>query len=115
MATRRNDEGGFRRGLGAYSDAKCSWLTEKADYCDSGPGSHEVKYVMDSIGVNVADEGLLDSSKYNDNQWTSGALPRGGKSRHTPTGDSGTSPKIQRVKPSGKYRNASGGGKGFGE
>ena len=114
MATNRNDEGGFKRGLGAYSDAKCSWLTEKADYCDSGPGPHEVKYVMDDIGIGDH-EGLLDSSLYQGNQWQPGALPRGGEPRYAPKGDSGTSPKIQRVKPSGKYRKSGGTGRGFGE
>ena len=116
MATNRNDEGGYKRGAKGIDGTKgCNVLhTERDNYMNTA-GPHEIDYVMKSIGVNVADDGLLDSHKYNDNQWASGGLPRGGRDRQKAGGDFGTSPSIQRVKPRGKYAKTGGTGKGFGE
>ena len=77
-------------------------LRQGEDYAVAN-SPHEVSYVMADIGNHGDSPGLLDSSKYQSNQWQPGALPAGGEPRYSPKGDKTTRP-VDAAEPSGKYR-----------
>ena len=87
-----------------WAEGSDEWgvLRQKEDYAVA-ESPREIKYVMDDIGNHVDSPGLLDSSKYQSDQWQPGPLPRGGEPRYAPKGDQRTRP-VDAAEPSGKYR-----------
>lgn len=108
MGRSHNDEYGYKRGLGAYSDCN-DGLTSKPD-----DGNKPTKDIGGLLEVGRADYTYVDPG-LNGPNWRPGPLPHKGDSspRYSPKGDAGTKPAAA-ASPSGRYAKTGGRGKGFG-
>lgn len=105
MGRSHNDEYGYKRGLGAYSDCNPG-LTRKPD---------DGNKAAEDCGYEYSEAGIGELASYRSQYWKLGPLDHKGNSapRYAPKGNAGTKSPAA-ASPSGRYAKSGGRGKGFG-